>query len=290
MGVLDLAIDAIARNPERAEDLLNSAKSGELRSNDGAQAPYGEFALGGDSAKSHRGGVIMNNSANMLEVLAGENAAAEDGSVIIRPEVFYAGMPNGKPQVSFSDDLKVDLRQSSVRVPEGFSEARKFYSFLINQRVWRVESSKNAYTLLGGAQREFISGLHPINLAKFTREDLGNDMGLSAGSISRLTQGRYVSIKPVQGEEVVHPVGNLFSTRNDLIRYNAVRGLNAIFEGERKTGVALSDADIATKMDCVARRTVAKYRSENNIPAAHDRSESYAASPKRVFSVPYFKK
>ena len=148
--------------------------------------------------------------------------------------------------------------------------------FLLHALKQRRETMRKVITALVHRQREFFkqgeSGIKPM-----IQKDVAEDTGLDISTISRVVNGKYVQtefgvfeLKYFFSESLSTDDGEEVSTR---IIKNKLREL---IEAEEKNK-PLSDQKLGEQLKesgfNVARRTVAKYREQLNIPVARLRKE-----------------
>ncbi len=148
--------------------------------------------------------------------------------------------------------------------------------FLLHALKQRRETMRKVITALVHRQREFFkqgeSGIKPM-----IQKDVAEDTGLDISTISRVVNGKYVQteygvfeLKYFFSESLSTDDGEEVSTR---IIKNKLREL---IEAENKNK-PLSDQKLGEQLKesgfNVARRTVAKYREQLNIPVARLRKE-----------------
>lgn len=187
--VIDSVIDAIAENPEGTNVILEKIREGHKPS-DGVRAVFGSLAGSTQGLRSCADGLIMSPNLGGLAGLVKEDSVAK-----IEPEVIYYGKKGDKPEILFSSNLSDKQTLEIKQIPSKFANAKKMYVNLIAQRRWLVSSLRDCYTLLGEKQREFMSTLNSIELHSYTYDDFGEDMGLSASTISRLMKSKYVGVQ-----------------------------------------------------------------------------------------------
>lgn len=136
--------------------------------------------------------------------------------------------------------------------------ARLFMSSL--QRRWRTLAQVTV--ALVEAQPEFV--LHgPRRLQPLTQTDLANWLGVHESTISRTVRGKYAQL----------PNGRIVALTDFFTTDAPVKeALRALIAAEPRP---LSDQDLADELNQhgfhISRRTIAKYRTELNIPATHRR-------------------
>ncbi|MCG8408297.1 MAG: RNA polymerase factor sigma-54 [Phycisphaerales bacterium] len=125
-------------------------------------------------------------------------------------------------------------------------------------------------------QREFFDyGPQFLNVLRM--RDLAEEFGCDPSTISRTVDGKYL-----QSPRGIYPVRMFFTggttdSKGDTVSWDSIKAkVKAIIDGEDKSN-PLSDDDIAKKLSetgtSIARRTVAKYRAQLNVPSARQRRE-----------------
>jgi RNA polymerase sigma-54 factor len=147
-----------------------------------------------------------------------------------------------------TDDDKAHVRDAVTR-------ARQFMGKLQQRRETLERISLCAITMQEAFIRHGVRELRPL-----TRADVANHLGIHESTVSRATAGKFVMLP----NHRVVPFSDFFSA--SLSAKDAIREL---IEREAASGRTLSDREIGQRLleqgYRVARRTVAKYRSELGI-------------------------
>ncbi len=125
-------------------------------------------------------------------------------------------------------------------------------------------------------QREFFD-YGPQFLNVLLMRDLAEEFGCDPSTISRTVDGKYL-----QSPRGIYPLRMFFTggttdASGESVSWDAIKAkVKEIVDGEDKQN-PLSDDDIAAKLEesgfKIARRTVAKYRTQLNVPSARQRRE-----------------
>lgn len=147
-----------------------------------------------------------------------------------------------------SDDDRAHVRDAVTR-------ARQFMGKLQQRRETLERISLCTVTMQEAFVRHGVRELRPL-----TRADVATQLGIHESTVSRAIAGKYVMLPSSQ----VLPLSTFFSA--SLSTKDAIR---EIIEREAASGRALADREIVQRLldqgYRVARRTVAKYRSELGI-------------------------
>ena len=147
---------------------------------------------------------------------------------------------------------------------------------LIDAIQYRRERMLELARLVVDRQREFFD-YGPQFLKVLRMSDVAEEFGCDPSTISRTVDGKYV-----QSPRGIHPLrmfytGGMKDDKGEAVSWDSIKArMQHIIDNEDKRS-PLSDDAIAARLSeggtPVARRTVAKYRGQLNIPAARQRRE-----------------
>jgi RNA polymerase sigma-54 factor len=104
---------------------------------------------------------------------------------------------------------------------------------------------------------------------------VGEDIGMHESTISRVTTNKYVETPQGLFELKYFFHSGIASSNGDDVSSVSVKKMIQDLVAAEEAGKPLSDQDIAGALHAkglqIARRTVAKYREELNIPPSHQR-------------------
>ena len=197
----------------------------------------------------------------------------------IRPDIMVK-INNGQAQTSLSPGHQLSIRiqpdyHRLLRVAD--NQERQKLRMLYTQANGMLKAMQSrAATLLRVAQAivdeqsgYFLHG--PMALKPMQLMDLANRLELHQSTISRACAGKYL-----QSSWGIRPLKYFFSTSVSAnTAATAIQHrIQALIDGEDPQK-PLSDTDIVAQLHysglCLARRTVAKYRQQMNIPASYHR-------------------
>lgn len=213
--------------------------------------------------------------------LGADVSAASGLARPIQPDVVITRKPDPEDR-SYEIEV-VEARRFSLQVSPSYTEAartlavrhmseeaerRQIYEYLKRSKLFIANVRRRWQTLhqitccLVKAQRDFLehglSALRPL-----TREQLAEELGLHASTVSRATAAKYVMVPNKQ----VIPFSTFFTANLGL--------KEALKHAVRAEERPLSDQKLAEMLQAqgwqVARRTVAKYREEMKIPPSSAR-------------------
>lgn len=205
----------------------------------------------------------------------------QDGDLVV--SLNSEGVPPVRVNTEFVRQMKEysgDIR----RVPESKKETAKFVKQKIDDAKWFVEALRQRQRTLiftmqaiVEMQKAFFYTGDVALLKPLILQDVADVTGLDVSTISRVTSTKYVqtefgifSLKYFFSEGTVTDSGKEVSTRH-------VREVIAEIVDEEDKSSPLSDESISALLKergyNVARRTIAKYRDQMNIPVARLRKE-----------------
>jgi RNA polymerase sigma-54 factor len=168
--------------------------------------------------------------------------------------------------------------RSLLRGSQG--EDRQFVEQKLRSAVWLIKSVEQRQRTLRRVtqslvkfQREFldkgVAHLRPLSL-----RHVGEDIGMHESTISRVTTNKYVET-PQGLFELKYFFHSGIASATGEVSSVAVKKMIQDLVAAEPAGKPLSDQDIAAALHAkglqIARRTVAKYREELNIPPSHQR-------------------
>ena len=116
----------------------------------------------------------------------------------------------------------------------------------------------------------------------FLQNDLAGKLNVNSSTVSRVLSNRWVEARGISENQKFFYAKDFFVSSNDLKKYLVTPKLNEILESEFISKKAYSDGEIASKVKHIARRTVAKYRKESDIPNILDRDKVYQSGKKET--------
>lgn len=147
---------------------------------------------------------------------------------------------------------------------------------IIDAIQYRRERMLELAKVIVERQREFFD-FGPQFLNVLRMRDLAEEFNCDPSTISRTVDGKYL-----QSPRGIYPLRMFFTggttdSKGDSVSWDSIKAkVKAIIDGEDKSN-PLSDDDIAKKLaetgTTIARRTVAKYRAQLNVPSARQRRE-----------------
>ncbi len=165
---------------------------------------------------------------------------------------------------------------------KGDKETREFIksrveaaTAIIEAIQYRRERMLELAKVIVDRQREFFD-YGPQFLKVLRMRDLAEEFGCDPSTISRTVDGKYV-----QSPRGIHPLRMFFTggttdATGEAVSWDSIKArVKAIIDAEDKVN-PLSDDEIAKRLESetgtsIARRTVAKYRGQLNIPSARQR-------------------
>lgn len=270
-NVLNVVTGAITYNPDTIETVLQNVKKEQPKGDSGikVQNIYASLNPSKGDERFRRGGMIIAPDLRTLEGSLGTYPA------IITPDVTYIGRKDEKPEVVFSDHLKDSIMLLLQVDQSKYPETSKLLARLKSFDSWKRSKLRDAYVIIGGTQREFISTFDSLRYNLLTQDKLADEMDLSTSTVSRILSNRWVEARNTEGVEKFLYVKDLFATKDDLNRYTALPTLNRMLEEEFESKIAFSDREISERVPHVARRTVTKYREGSKIPNFSERNKIY---------------
>lgn len=275
---LDVVLENIALSPEMAEGVLSSQDhqtiDGGTKALFSALHPQGDgSSRGGEDSKGggESGGFVTDGRVKALEGAVMGNVKLE-----VTPDVIYTGREQNKPLITYGQHLVSKPTLSLVQIPSEFGKAKNLYRALVKYREWVTGKLREGYSEIGDKQREFFWSLDARQLNILTQTSLANILNVSPSTISRIIAGRVVRVDGGKEKGVILRVRDLMPTKNDIGRYYHVAEINVLLEEEAVRGVALSDDDIAQRLDGrIARRTITKFRTRGRVPESYARDREY---------------
>ncbi|MEZ5318408.1 MAG: hypothetical protein R2752_13490 [Vicinamibacterales bacterium] len=251
LAVDDLIDDLLAKEPELLEALATSRE----RSGTASFSLQAAIRPTPVSSVAGRGtGPIL--EAGLLEAVGGRPCHAPDVQIVAgrgRTEATVSPYPHCLPR--------------DVKIPADLSgRPRNVLREAIALRNWLARALLEVYTAVAQVQSEFLSSLdvlrlNPAPIAELLRLGLPH----SESTYSRMLQGRTVEVAREDGAVVI-PVRVLMPPRTQVVRFRNIHLLNRQLVDERRMRTALSDRVLADRAGTLARRTVAKMRSEADPP------------------------
>ena len=202
-------------------------------------------------------------------------------------ELFFTMQDNNVPELRISKEYSYMLNSYSTakeKQNSGISEAYEFVKQKVDSAKWFIDAIKQRNTTLKKTmeailhiQREFFLTGEESKLKPMILKDVSELCGYDKSTVSRVSNSKYVqtnfgiySLKYFFSEAIFNEEGEEISTRE----IKAI--LKNCIEEEDKSKPLTDDLlvkELKTKGYEVARRTVAKYREQQNIPVARLRRE-----------------
>jgi len=170
------------------------------------------------------------------------------------------------------------LRQGTLK-----PETREYIRSKIESARWLLESiERRRRTILRvtesifEVQRDFLEK-GPTHLKPLTLREIADDIGVSESTVSRVTRNRYVQT-PRGVFELKYFFNSSLSTKSGGVTSSlSVKEIIKNMVDEEDHQKPLSDEDIKVNLSkkgiSIARRTIAKYRDELNIPSSTKRKK-----------------
>lgn len=183
---------------------------------------------------------------------------------------------SGTPGVTIDEGIV-----SATRDPGQTDEWRSYLKKKLNEARWvvdaitqRSDTLERIAILVFDQQRAYLED-GPGHLAPCRMNDIADDLGLHVSTVSRAVAGKYVQtpwgVKPLR-----YFFQGAVGGSEDVARDDVRETVREIFEAEDKSA-PLSDDDVCAELAKrgldLARRTVAKYRKELNIPSSYRRKK-----------------
>lgn len=223
----------------------------------------------------------------------GNSGNKETASSAVIPD-FIVTVNDGKPQLSINGrnlpDLKINkdylemLKEYSKSKNKGSKEASGFIKSKIESASWFIEALQQRYATLSICmqcileyQLEYFSTGDESKLRPMILKDIANRVGMDLSTISRMANSKYVQtpygtflLKTFFSESMSTDSGEEVSSRE------IKKILKDFVDNEDKLR-PLTDDELCAKLNekgyNIARRTVAKYREQLDIPVGRMRRE-----------------
>lgn len=209
---------------------------------------------------------------------------APDESQFVVPEVTVVREKDGEYSVLVNDDNLPRLRisnqykdllsqaETSPEVREYIREKIKAGKFLIKSIHQRQSTILNIAKEIVARQREFLE-LGVAHLKPMTMVQVAEVVGVHETTVSRAVSGKYMQTPQGIVEMKYFFTSGVSTSSGESMSNTSVKTiLNELIAGEDKSS-PLSDEDLVTQLKnrgiVIARRTVAKYRTEANILPSH---------------------
>jgi RNA polymerase sigma-54 factor len=231
--------------------------------------------------------------AEAIETISHLNPRPGEGRMFTRSEVVVPDLivreqdgewhiqtnDGGLPELQISPDY-LAMMEAKSSLP---TDAQRYLKRKLDSGHWfiqairqRRQTMKAVMKAIIERQPEFFAGnIHKLRPMKL--QDIADDIGMDISTVSRSTRGKYVDtvygvfeLKSFFTEGVSREDGSVVST------HQVKRALKEIIDGEDKHH-PYNDEQLVAKLKergySVARRTVAKYREQMNIPVARLRRQ-----------------
>ncbi len=261
--VLDVVAGTVLYNPDSIENFLQDKRKEKNKEDvsDKVQSLYSSLSACDVNKDKKNTGIIISPDMRVLE------GNLKVYQVDVTPDVTYIGRKKNKPEIVFSDHLKGARSLLMMQIDSSkYPETSKLLSQLKRFDDWKKGKLRESYVVFGDKQREFFEKFDITRFHIFKQEDLANELGLSPGTISRILSNRWVEARDIDGNQKFFYVKDLFVTGANLKKYMILPEFNKILDEEFKRKKAYPDYEMQRKIPNIARRTIAKYREEANIP------------------------
>lgn len=212
------------------------------------------------------------------------SSLAPDINTFITPEIHIWQAPDGGWQVESNREYRPRVRVSPayldmLRDPETTTEVKSWLrqKLLESRQVMRaLQNRENTLERIARSLLKFQPAFFehgPGFLRPLTLDQVAQDLGLHETTISRAIAGKYLD-----GPSGVLPfrkffAGGVVSDAGDKISSQSIKERLAQLIREEDTDKPLADQDLVKLLADqglkLARRTVAKYREELNLPSSH---------------------
>lgn len=225
-----------------------------------------------------RPGTSDNKSAGVSEVVPDFLVTVNDG----KPELTLNG--RNLPDLKISKEYIEMLREYSKSKDKAGKEASGFIKNKIENAEWFIEALNQRYTtlllcmqcILEYQEEYFVTG-DESKIRPMILKDIANRVGLDLSTVSRVANSKYVQtpygtflLKTFFSESMSTESGEEVSSRE------IKRILKDYVDAEDKSN-PLTDDELCAKLKekgyTIARRTVAKYREQMDIPVGRLRKE-----------------
>ncbi len=209
----------------------------------------------------------------------GNDDTGEQSSNGFEIEFLKGSLPDITLSSMYTDllDEKSETKENKKFLKESVHSAKQF----INALNYRTESIFNAIQVIVLAQHDFFEK-GPGHLVPLRLKDVSEKIGVHEATISRISNGKYLQcdwgifeIKYFFTNAVHTQKEDNHSTVPDSKESIKHALLQILQEHGTSNGKKLSDSKLVQKLEekgiHIARRTVAKYRSELNIESSFDR-------------------
>lgn len=275
--VISVVAGAISYNPDSIEERLQKIKkeNPSMYSTTGkkTQTIYSSLIPSKGNSEGKKGieGIVGQPDLRYLE----DNFRKY--STNLTPDVTFIGRKNEKPELVLSDHLKGSINLMMLTVdPSEYPETAKLLSNLRKFDGWKRETLSEAYTMIGGAQREYFEDFDSGKFNIFSQDNLANKLNLTTSTISRILGNRWVEARNIEGEQKYIYSKNLLKTSDEIKKYKAIPLINRLLSEEFRMKEAYSDKEIVERLNGVlARRTISKYRANSGIPGINERNKEY---------------
>ncbi|HMO02225.1 MAG TPA: RNA polymerase factor sigma-54 [Oligoflexia bacterium] len=212
---------------------------------------------------------------------------SDEAAITIRPDVALHKTPEGwivigndevLPKIRLADEyLKSALPEIDSSADKKFLNERfKSANWLLRSIAQRNQTIKKVAEAIIRCQNEFLDG-GPDKLKPLTLKDIASLTGLHESTISRATHGKYIET-PYGTFELKYFFTKKIQAANGEISAEVVKDKIKTMIQLESSDKPLSDQEISKVLQNegirIARRTIAKYREELNIPGVHTRKRA----------------
>lgn len=260
-------LDYVSSNPEEIESVIDE---GQEEGSSGLQAPFSLIQEQLSQTEESEGeGYILD-----LPITGGSGSLEQ----ITEPQARYRQAEEVylKPDISFDQRLEWEPSLDQIEIPSKYENASRFLNSVKTSTRWAMDALKEIYMTVREEQHRFINTLDSQNFRPFTMTDCADEVGIDESTASRLVRGE--SLEIYTGDESYRmPLKEIFTSYDNVRKFRAVDEINEVLQMEYEDRTALSDNDIADAVNMdISRKTVQKYRSENDVPASRQREADYA--------------
>ena len=206
----------------------------------------------------------------------------------VSPDVFVYRMgeefvillnEDGLPQLQISELSRMDMSSATEKEKEYFSEKMRSASWLIKSLYQRQRTLYKVMESIVRHQRPFFEeGV--TRLAPLILKDIADDIDMHESTVSRITTNKYAATPHGIFELKFFFNSALALDDGNQVGSESVKALIKKFIAEEDASSPLSDEHIGEKLkEClkvnIARRTVAKYRTQMGIPSSSRRRQQF---------------
>lgn len=292
--VMATIMETIVHHPEAVEKTLSEVKTNSAKydcPDEQIKVIYTNLSPkreAGENNGTKRVGITKEKIISSPEIGSLEDCLKITSPPVLTPDVTYIGRRNNKPEMILSGHLRGTMSLSLLTIEASqFPQTARLLASLKKFDDWKKDVLRRAYVILGERQREYFENFDPVRLNILNQEDFGEELNLTGSTVSRILANRWAEARNLAGEQKYLYVKNhLLVTQHELFKYNNLPEINRLLVEEYALGRAYSDQEIIKKIRGrgLARRTLTKYREDNQIPSSSERNKLYMA---KEITAPY---